>query len=87
MIAGLVFPLSHAEYSSCRQNQQRPQAMYELTAQFASLEPPPPELQQVLSAVARSQAAMDEFARVIAGATPPDEFFSDENVGRMLAAA
>ena len=79
------FDEAMADYQAARD--ERAQAMYELTAQFASLEPPPPELQQVLSAVARSQAAMDEFARVIAGATPPDEFFSDENVGRMLAAA
>ena len=79
------FDEAMAGYQAARD--ERAQAMYELTAQFASLEPPPPELQQVLSAVARSQAAMDEFARVIAGATPPDEFFSEENVGRMLAAA
>ena len=79
------FDEAMADYQAARD--ERAQAMYELTAQFASLEPPPPELQQVLSAVARSQAAMDDFARVIAGATPPDEFFSDENVGRMLAAA
>ena len=62
-------------------------AMYELTAEFASLEPPTPELQHVLSAVARTQDAMDAFARVIAGGTSPAEFFSDENVGRMVAAA
>jgi 2-polyprenyl-6-methoxyphenol hydroxylase-like FAD-dependent oxidoreductase len=62
-------------------------AMYELTAEFASLEPPPAELQQVLAAVHGNQAAMDEFARVIAGMTSPADFFSDENVGAILAAA
>ena len=30
---------------------------------------------------------MDGFARVAAGVTSPAEFFSDENVGRILAAA
>jgi len=34
-------------------------AMYEFTCQFATLEPPPPELQQLLGAVHGSQAAMD----------------------------
>ena len=63
------------------------QAMYEFTADFATLEPPPPELQQLLAAVARKQEAMDGFARVIAGVTSPAEFFSDENVGRIFAAA
>ena len=61
--------------------------MYELTAEFASLEPAPPELQQVLAAVHGNQPAMDDFARVIAGMTSPAEFFSEENVGLILAAA
>ena len=39
-----------------------------------------------LGAVSASQEAMDGFARVTAGAISPAEFFSDENVGRILAA-
>ncbi len=74
-----------ADYQSTRDAHVLP--MYELTAEFASLEPPPPELQQVLAAVHGNQAAMDEFARVIAGMTSPAEFFSEENVGVLLAAA
>jgi 2-polyprenyl-6-methoxyphenol hydroxylase-like FAD-dependent oxidoreductase len=65
----------------------RVKAMYELTSDFASLEPPPPELQQLLAAVSRSEEAMDDFARVLAGVTSPADFFSDENAGRILAAA
>jgi 2-polyprenyl-6-methoxyphenol hydroxylase-like FAD-dependent oxidoreductase len=65
----------------------RVKAMYELTADFASLEPASPELQQLLAAVSRSQEAMDGFARVLAGVTSPADFFSDENAGRILAAA
>jgi flavin-dependent dehydrogenase len=61
--------------------------MYEFTSELATLEPPPPELAHVLSAVSRSQEAMDGFARVIGGVTSPAEFFSDENVGRIAAAA
>jgi hypothetical protein len=61
--------------------------MYGLTAEFASLEPAPPELQQVLGAADGNQQAMDDFARVVAGMTSPAAFFSDENVGRILAAA
>jgi 2-polyprenyl-6-methoxyphenol hydroxylase-like FAD-dependent oxidoreductase len=62
-------------------------AMYELTAEFASLEPASAELQQVLAAVHGNQTAMDDFARVIAGMTSPAGFFSKENVGLILAAA
>ena len=34
-----------------------------------------------------NQDAMDGFARVNSGVTSPAEFFSDENVGRIFAAA
>ena len=50
--------------------------MYEFTAQFATLEPPAPEMQQLLGAVSQSPSAMDGFARVAAGVTSPAEFFS-----------
>ena len=61
--------------------------MYEFTTDLAALTPPPPEMQQLMSAVSRSQEAMDGFARVAAGVTSPAEFFSDENAQRILAAA
>ena len=61
--------------------------MYELTCQLATLEPPPPEVQHLLAAMHGNQDAMDGFARVNAGVTSPVEFFGDENVGRILAAA
>ena len=73
------------EYHARRDRQVLP--MYEFTNDLATLAPPPPELQQVLGAVAGSQEAMDGFARVTAGVTSPAEFFSDENVGRIFAAA
>ncbi|HXH21372.1 MAG TPA: NAD(P)/FAD-dependent oxidoreductase [Dehalococcoidia bacterium] len=62
-------------------------AMYEFTTQLATLEPPPEEMQKVLASVTRSQEAMDGFVRMAAGATSPAEFFSEENLGRIMAAA
>jgi 2-polyprenyl-6-methoxyphenol hydroxylase-like FAD-dependent oxidoreductase len=50
--------------------------MYEFTAQFASLDPPPPEMQQLLAEISQSPSAMDGFARVAAGVTSPTDFFS-----------
>ena len=44
-------------------------------------------MQQLLSAAYGNQAAMDGFARVNAGVTSPAEYFSEENVSRILAAA
>jgi 2-polyprenyl-6-methoxyphenol hydroxylase-like FAD-dependent oxidoreductase len=61
--------------------------MYELTCQFATLEPPSPEMQQLLGAVSGNQEAMDDFARVVAGVTSAAEFFSSENVERLVAMA
>ena len=61
--------------------------MYELTAQAASLEPPPPEMQQLLGAIAGNQAAMDGFVQVNSGALSPADFFSPDNIGQIFAAA
>jgi 2-polyprenyl-6-methoxyphenol hydroxylase-like FAD-dependent oxidoreductase len=61
--------------------------MYELTAQAASLEPPPPEMQQLLGAIAGNQAAMDGFVQVNSGSRPPADFFSPDNINQIFAAA
>ena len=62
-------------------------AIYEFTAQVAALEPPTPELQQLMAAIHGNQEAMNGFVRVVAGVVSPAEFFSEENVGRIFAAA
>jgi len=79
------FEVAMGGYQSTRDAQVLP--MYELTCELATLEPPPPELQQLLGAVHGNQEAMDGFARVIAGVTSPAEFFSEENVGRIMSQA
>ena len=61
--------------------------MYEFTCQLATLEPPPPEMQQLLRAIHGNQPAMDGFVRMNAGTISPSEFFSPENVGGIMAAA
>jgi flavin-dependent dehydrogenase len=73
------------EYQSTRDAHVLP--MYEFTCQLATLEPPPPEMVQLLAAVHGNQEAMDGFARVNGGVTSPAEFLSEENVGRIFAAA
>jgi 2-polyprenyl-6-methoxyphenol hydroxylase-like FAD-dependent oxidoreductase len=65
----------------------RVKAMYEFTCQLATLEPPPPELQQLLAAVQGNRRAMDGFARMNAGTISPAEFFAPENVNAIAAAA
>ena len=61
--------------------------MYEFTTQLATLEEPPPDMQQLLGALQGNQHAMDDFASVVAATMSPVEFFEPENVGRIMAAA
>jgi 2-polyprenyl-6-methoxyphenol hydroxylase-like FAD-dependent oxidoreductase len=58
--------------------------IYEFTSQMATLEPPPPEMQQLLGAMAGNQAAMDGFVSVVAGSVSPVDFFAERNLGRIL---
>ncbi|MBT2448668.1 NAD(P)/FAD-dependent oxidoreductase [Streptomyces sp. ISL-43] len=76
------FDTAMKEYQESRDGQVMP--MYEFTAQLASMDPPPAELQQLLGAVSHSRPAMDAFARMAAGVTSPAEFFSDGNLERLL---
>jgi 2-polyprenyl-6-methoxyphenol hydroxylase-like FAD-dependent oxidoreductase len=74
-----------AAYQTARDEQTMP--MYEMTFGFAQLDqPPPPETQQLLAAVAGNQGAMDDFVSVQAGTLPIPDFFNPDNVGRIMAA-
>ncbi len=74
-----------AAYQAARDEHVAP--MYEMTFDFAQVDqPPPPETQQLLAAVAGNQAAMDDFVSVQAGTLPIPEFFSPDNIGRIMAA-
>ena len=58
-------------YQRTRDAQVTP--IYEFTTRLASLEPPPPEMQQLLGAVYGKEEAMDGFAGVTAGTVSPAE--------------
>jgi 2-polyprenyl-6-methoxyphenol hydroxylase-like FAD-dependent oxidoreductase len=61
--------------------------MYEFTCQLATLEPPPPEMQQLFAAITGNRTAMDGFVQMNAGTISPAEFLSPANVGAIFAAA
>ena len=63
------------DYQEARDGRVR--EMYEFTADFANLDPPTPDMQQMFGAIAQRQETMDGFARVVAGVTAPSAFFSD----------
>jgi 2-polyprenyl-6-methoxyphenol hydroxylase-like FAD-dependent oxidoreductase len=79
------FDVAMGAYQSARDQQALP--IYEFTCQYASLTPPPPEMQRLFGAIHGNQEAMNGFARVISGVTSPAEFFSEQNTGRIFAAA
>ena len=72
------------EYQRHRDQQVLP--MYEFTCQLATMEPPPPEMQQLFGAIHGNQQAMDGFVQVNAGTISPAAFFSPDNLGRIMAA-
>ncbi len=61
--------------------------IYDFTVQLASMEPPPPEMQQLMGAMQGNQEAMDGFVSVMAGTMPAPEFFAPENTERIMAGA
>ena len=79
------FDEAMAGYQSVRDAHVLP--MYEFTCTFASFTPPPPEMQQLFGAVHGNPWAMDGFAQVIAGVRSSADYFSEESVQRILAAA
>ena len=60
---------------------------YAFTTDLATLSPPPPEQLQVLMAASASQEATDGFVSLVAGVLTPMDYFSPENIGKILAAA
>jgi flavin-dependent dehydrogenase len=79
------FDEAMGEYQQTRDQHVRP--MYEFTCQLATLEPPPPQMQQLFGAIHNNQKAMDGFVQVNAGTISPAEFFSPANIGTIMAAA
>ena len=74
-------PFDEAMRDSQRDRDEQALPMYEFTCQLATLEPPPPEMQQMLGAIQGNQRAMDGFAQMNAGTITPPEF------GGIVAAA
>lgn len=77
----------HGRSKDQRTRDARVKPMYEFTCELATLQPPPPEMQQLLAAVHGNQKAMDDFARMNAGTISPAEFFAPENLKAIAAAA
>jgi 2-polyprenyl-6-methoxyphenol hydroxylase-like FAD-dependent oxidoreductase len=82
---GTSFDEAMAGYQTARDRRVRP--IYEFTTQLATLEEPPPDLQQLLAAVQGNQRAMDAFVSVTAGTMSPVDFFHPDHVAGILGSA
>ena len=74
-----------ADYETTRTTRTAPH--YEFTCQLASLEPPPPEILQLFSALRGNQEGINQFFSMMSGALPVPEFFAPENMGRIFSAS
>jgi 2-polyprenyl-6-methoxyphenol hydroxylase-like FAD-dependent oxidoreductase len=70
-----------------RHRDERALPMYGFTGQVGDLAvPPPPQMRQLLGAIAGVQQAMDEFASMWAGALPVAEFFDPAHLASLVGA-
>ena len=60
---------------------------YEMTSQLAALEPPPTEMQQVLAALVTNPEQRSRFFGAVAHTVPVTEFFSPENMKKIISGA
>jgi 2-polyprenyl-6-methoxyphenol hydroxylase-like FAD-dependent oxidoreductase len=79
--------MEHAleDYQQARDTASLP--LYELNAELAELQPPPPDLQALIGALATNQPETNRFIGALCGTVPLPEFFAPENIERIKAAA
>jgi 2-polyprenyl-6-methoxyphenol hydroxylase-like FAD-dependent oxidoreductase len=80
-------PLAEALAGYERTRNERTGPLYELTRQFATLQPPPPEMQQLIAALRHDQEQAGRFIGTVAGTVPIPEFFAPENLARIMGSA
>lgn len=74
-----------AEYEHQRNESSMP--AFELNFQFATLRPPPSEVQALFGALRNNQTATDRFIGAMIGTVPIPEFFAPANIEGVLSAA
>ena len=74
-----------AQYEKRRDEKSLP--MYGLTCEWATLQPPPPELQYLLAALRENKTETDNFFGALAGTVSIPEFYSPENIQRIIGVA
>jgi flavin-dependent dehydrogenase len=78
-------PMAEALATYEKKRNQAELPYFELTSQFAKLEPPPPEMQQLLAALEQNPEQRSRFFGVLAHTVPVEEFFAPENIQQIVA--
>jgi 2-polyprenyl-6-methoxyphenol hydroxylase-like FAD-dependent oxidoreductase len=74
-----------AAHQSGRDGRAKP--LFDFTRQMATLEPPPPQMQQLFAALRDNQEATNQFFSAITGSSPLPGFMNPENIARLVAQA
>jgi flavin-dependent dehydrogenase len=80
-------PLAEALAEYQQRRDEAATAMYELTCQRATLEPPAPQMSQLLAALRDNQHDTDRMIGVLLGTVPVPQFFAPRNIQRIMGAA
>ncbi len=80
-------PLAEALADYQQRRDEAATAMYELTCQRATLEPPAPQMSQLLAALRGDQHDTDRMIGVLLGTVPVPQFFAPGNIQRIIGAA
>jgi 2-polyprenyl-6-methoxyphenol hydroxylase-like FAD-dependent oxidoreductase len=81
-VAGETWDTAMASYESARNEAVKD--IYELNTEYASLEPPPADVQQLLFALQANAEDTSRFMGTITGAVPVSEFYAPSNVARIM---
>lgn len=80
-------PLEEALAGYEQRRNQLSMPMYQLTLQFLTFAPLPPEMEALVGAVSRSQAETDRFLGLVPGGTSIPEYFAPEHLQQVMLAA
>jgi len=80
-------PLNAALAEYHRKRDEHFRAVYELTCGLATLAPPPPEIQALYAALIHNQEETNRLIGTFAGSVPIRQFYSPENVARIMSHA
>lgn len=76
------FEVAMADYEQRRNESTMP--MYQMTCDMARLQPPPPEQQALIAALAGNPHATRQFLGTVTGATSIPDFFSPQNLAAIM---